>query len=495
MLLFFAVTIHFVNEKWQLVSRVLQTRHLPTSHTAEHLAESLQQAFVEWGIDDKYITGNTDNAQNIIKAWSLLNRLDIGCVAHILNLAVKKALGVPAASKVVAAAKRLVSHFHYSTTSSQKLLEKQKLLKLPENKLLQDVETRWNSTYDMICRILEQQLAIAAVLIEGTDSMKALSLEQKEIKLLEELKDILEPLKDITVKLSGESYATISIILPTMFKLIHTHSAIAEKDSAFKIALKNALRENLKIRYQKPEVKLFLQKAACLDPRFRHLGFLDQVEKEDVYTSLKSDMSNCLGSTQNEIVRPVPPMRVKEEPNSETGTQNNEQVLPMADLPPLPTMGPMPDSPSLPTMGNVKNEPLENVPSASQEEPATKKPKHDFFDLNDVICLGVEEEEISVLEKINKEFDSYLKFKVPLEHLQNPSFKPLLWWKENGLFFPTLAKMVKKILCVPATSTPSERVFSAAGHLISKKRAMLKPENVDMMLFLHCNYQKLHGKN
>ncbi len=42
-------------------------------------------------------------------------------------------------------------------------------------------------------------------------------------------------------------------------------------------------------------------------------------------------------------------------------------------------------------------------------------------------------------------------------------------------------------MCIPATSVPSERIFSTSGNIVTKLRASLKPENVDMLVFLHKN--------
>ena len=68
---------------------------------------------------------------------------------------------------------------------------------------------------------------------------------------------------------------------------------------------------------------------------------------------------------------------------------------------------------------------------------------------------------------------------------------PLVWWKRMEPVFPNLSKLAKKYLCVPASSVPSERVFSTAGNLINKRRASLAPDNVDMLIFLNKNIDRL----
>ena len=62
---------------------------------------------------------------------------------------------------------------------------------------------------------------------------------------------------------------------------------------------------------------------------------------------------------------------------------------------------------------------------------------------------------------------------------------PLKWWKDNATRFPTLAALAKSYLAVPATSTPSERLFSVAGNIVTKTRASLTAEHVKMRTFLH----------
>ena len=66
---------------------------------------------------------------------------------------------------------------------------------------------------------------------------------------------------------------------------------------------------------------------------------------------------------------------------------------------------------------------------------------------------------------------------------------PLDWWKMYESELSLFAKLAKKYLCIPATSVPSERAFSTAGHVVNAKRACLLPENVNILVFLAHNLQ------
>jgi hypothetical protein len=66
---------------------------------------------------------------------------------------------------------------------------------------------------------------------------------------------------------------------------------------------------------------------------------------------------------------------------------------------------------------------------------------------------------------------------------------PLEWWKMNEKRFPILSILAKVYLCIPATSTPSERLFSNAGNLMTVKRTQLSNSTFEHLLFLkkNCN--------
>lgn len=64
---------------------------------------------------------------------------------------------------------------------------------------------------------------------------------------------------------------------------------------------------------------------------------------------------------------------------------------------------------------------------------------------------------------------------------------PLDWWMLQAPSYPVLAKLAKKYFCICASSSPSERLFSASGNILSKKRNLLKPEKLNILVFLAKN--------
>jgi len=67
----------------------------------------------------------------------------------------------------------------------------------------------------------------------------------------------------------------------------------------------------------------------------------------------------------------------------------------------------------------------------------------------------------------------------------------LAWWKVQEPVFPLLAEIARKYLCVPASSSPSERLFSASGNICTKLSSSLDPTNLELLVFVHENGSKV----
>jgi hypothetical protein len=61
----------------------------------------------------------------------------------------------------------------------------------------------------------------------------------------------------------------------------------------------------------------------------------------------------------------------------------------------------------------------------------------------------------------------------------------LFWWNLNERKFKHLSILASRILCIPATSAPLERIFLTAGLNIAKDRAHLASNTANELIFLH----------
>ena len=159
------ITAHYFNKDFTMQARVLQTRVLDERHTGENISVALNHALECWQIQDKVSVITTDNASNMGVAVQISDiDLKIGCFAHTLDLATKKAVDVikPITRKM----KPVIAFIHRSHVGSKVFSEKQEALGTPKHKLIMDVETRWNSTYIMYERYFEQRVAIHAAFMD-----------------------------------------------------------------------------------------------------------------------------------------------------------------------------------------------------------------------------------------------------------------------------------------------------------------------------------------
>ncbi|CAO2146641.1 unnamed protein product [Urochloa humidicola] len=60
----------------------------------------------------------------------------------------------------------------------------------------------------------------------------------------------------------------------------------------------------------------------------------------------------------------------------------------------------------------------------------------------------------------------------------------LSWWKSNSVEYPTLSRMARDVLAVPASTVASESAFSTGRRIISDLRSRLTPKNVEALICL-----------
>ena len=159
----------------ELKIRCLAVRCMSGSHTGENIDAYLKTVFNEYGISAKVFVILRDNASNMARAMRVGGYTTYGCFAHSEQLCLTKVYeNQRATNDMVHRVRKIVAHFHKSAKGTEELQKIQVSLNLPQHKLIQDVETRWNSTYYMLKRIIEQRASISQYLEDHDVSVRPL---------------------------------------------------------------------------------------------------------------------------------------------------------------------------------------------------------------------------------------------------------------------------------------------------------------------------------
>ena len=71
-------------------------------------------------------------------------------------------------------------------------------------------------------------------------------------------------------------------------------------------------------------------------------------------------------------------------------------------------------------------------------------------------------------------------------------YGPFAWWATNKAQYPILHKIAIKYLSIPATSVPSERLFSDANNLVTSQRTRLDSSIINKIMFLKRNRKHMN---
>lgn len=369
----------------------------------------------------------TDNASNIVKAVKdIMNVWHLGCFAYKLNLVVRNAIkNTTEVKKVQGKVKAIVSFFHHSVKASDKLGALQVQHGTGKKKLIMDVETRWNSTFYMLERFQEQHQEITTTLcMLGRGNM---CLSGDELEIVKKSISVLQPFESVTKELSSEKITCLSKVIP-MIKALRSYMSPMNDTERLELyrtfPLGKELQSQLDKRFPSLESNFLLGGATLLDPRFKKLPFTDQEKLKKIQDRLISSMNKAS--------------------DSQTQTGPASQVT------------------------------IHQIAQTSTDRQVNLCKEHETVKEHQKVtqpCAGR-----------HADMKRYLE-----EQIIPRNEDPLCWWKQHAPLLPLLQDQVKKILCIPATSVPSERVFSRAGELISDRRNCLSDGNVNMLLFLNKN--------
>ncbi|XP_060786971.1 E3 SUMO-protein ligase ZBED1-like [Neoarius graeffei] len=334
-------------------------------------------------------------------------------------------------SRAMGVCKRLVSSFSYSWKKKRELEEAQKQLNLPQHALKTECPTRWGSRQAMVARILEQQKAIAQVL-SNDRKQRHLYLSWQDIDVLEAVNKSLAPLVDFTDALSGEKYVSISLVKPTLHLFNNSVLKDQEDDTLLAKTIKHDILGYLNEKYSGSETQELLDMASALDPRFK-LKYVDEDQKESIVSRVKLELRDARAPSA------------------------------MVEAPSVTTVAP----------ADTEDAAGTDVPSKKRKLLAS------FFKATPDQGAGPHLQEDQV---ISLEVQSYFQ-----SETIDAEKDPMIWWRDAKAIYPRLSKLARKYLCIPATSSSSERVFSTSGNIVTCLRASLKPDHVNRLVFLAKN--------
>lgn len=243
----------------------------------------------DWGLGEKVEAMAIDNAYNMVNAVAKVGWRHVPCFGQSIQLAVKAGLQLPAVAQVTARCRKVVGHFSHSCNAQNALAVKQVQLEVPQHKLIQEVPTRWNSTYEMMKRLLEQRTAVSAVLLGSKRATtRELNLSPSELTQMELLVQILEPLAQATEMLSTDGYPSLSVMQPLLASLLKKQLKSTDQDAKLVVDMKQAISEKLHRRFSSELQHKFMLLATVLDPRFKMLKFLSTADRNNVYAELST---------------------------------------------------------------------------------------------------------------------------------------------------------------------------------------------------------------
>ena len=210
--------------------------HLLERHTGENIVTWVEEKLTEFNVlTENMVAFVHDNGSNIDLAGRLLcdkyGWYTEACAGHTLQLCVKAGLRIRPVEIVIAASHHLVKRFHKSELATAALRRRQEQMQAEQHSLVQDVPTRWNSTYFMIERLLEQHWPVTAVLSDQSvtkPSDRSLDLMTEQWNLLSELRPVLHLLQVATTYLSDEYNVSVSAVLPILLGLIKSMEVTEE---------------------------------------------------------------------------------------------------------------------------------------------------------------------------------------------------------------------------------------------------------------------------
>lgn len=545
-------------------SSLLALKYLDVdSVTAEQLRGMLLEIFEFWNVVNKVTHIVADAGPNIKKALELLDQyVYVPCVGHKLNLVVKDAFKLVAVRKswpeniqktikennervtrindTITKCKKVVGVFRHSSGLTRMLRKRQTEAGIDEKKLIQDVPTRWNTTFDMIVSVVSNWLPIVSIFsVPKFQKYRKYLLDDYEVEFLDNLVTILRAFKDITVELSGSYYPTVSSTYPLIYCLKNVHSELEnyrnELSRCSALKIQASLDERFSYLFYDENEPLFLA-ATYLDFNYKQFAFIESERERqnklqtaknyifDLFDNIQSENDNIAEPTPNRKhvhvnLTSTPRVVLAKIDNNLCGTQSSIK----------PTQARLTQQGSKATKDGIRgtnagayinrskfytkenNSGNQNGSNSNQRglkstvsgqtnniasiENENNKISPSFVERVKAIQLQNEPSENNVNdshEALENELERFQRDKRKPRKLfngQETKINALCFFRDYSTDYPLLSKVARNLLYIPATSVPAECLFSHVGQTVTALRNRLNYEYVEALTFIRENME------
>ncbi|XP_064175268.1 zinc finger BED domain-containing protein 4 [Anguilla rostrata] len=222
------------------------------------------------------------------------------CFGHTIDLIVNEAIkSQRMVQNLLSIARKICERVHRSAKAKEKLAELQKVYHLPENQLVQDIPSKWKTSFYMLERLVEQKKAIDEMSIE-CNFRELISCDQWEV--MQSVCNALKPFEVACREMSNRT-ATLGQVIPLVHILNRKIDMLFDEtmgiDNMLK-SLKQAMVSQMSSTLHDPRYMW----ATMLDPRYKTSLFTEEEAeqcKQDLIQELELSSST---STETKSLLP-----------------------------------------------------------------------------------------------------------------------------------------------------------------------------------------------
>ncbi|XP_077246039.1 zinc finger BED domain-containing protein RICESLEEPER 2-like [Tasmannia lanceolata] len=419
---YLCLTTHFIDDNWKLHKKILNFCMVPAPHGGDVIANAIELCLIDWNIS-KLSTITLDNASN--------NTVAVRTLVPVLSRKVQD--GLNEIKESVDVIRESVKYVRGSQARKQ-LFEECILQERLSSKrgLCIDVATRWNSTFLMLESALQFESAFTR--LQTRDAIFAREapsvVDWKNAKVICRL---LKVFYDATKLFSGHKYTTANLYFHEVFAIQeHLLGMAIHEDVSI-----NQMTTKMQSKFDKywRECNVMLAIAVVLDPRYKlkYLSFMYHL----IYATDEAESQVSLVKYEafkiyDEYVSAHSSRRRRVLQSVERFSEVDSRTSPLG----------------------------ERRISSLQKQ---------FFK------MSAEKNDVGPASELER----YLQEE---NHVDDPKFDILSWWKINSSKYPILSQMARDILSIPVSTVASESAFNTGGRVLDKYRSSMSPGVVQALV-------------